>query len=314
MSALLRRPETATLALLILAIAAGTALSPHFLDARFILQSATLYAEIGLVALALALVMVTGEIDLSVASMTGLSACVFALAIDGGAPAPIAVAEALAAGLAMGLCNAALIVGLGLPSLITTIGTLTLYRGVAQALLGDRSVTRFPEGWVGLDSIAPLGLPAPVWILCGGAIVAGAVLHGTVFGRRIQLVGVNAEAARRSGTSVAAVKVSLLAASGLVSAVAGLMMASRLGVVRHDLALGGELQAVLIAILGGVAVTGGRGTIGGVFLAFWLMVAVQTAMNLANIPAERQLAVLGVLLLAAVAAGVRRTTFRSARS
>lgn len=314
MTAVLRRPEMATLALLILALAAGAALSPHFLDARFILQSATLYAELGLVALALTLVMITGEIDLSVASMTALSACVFALTVESGQPLAVAIAAGLGSGLAMGLFNAALIVGLGLPSLITTIGTLTLFRGLAQALLGDRSVSRFPEGWVGLDSSVPLGVPAPVWIVLAAAALAGLILHGTVFGRRIQLVGVNAEAARRSGTSVGGVKTALLALSGLVCAVAGMMMSSRLGVVRHDLALGGELQAVLIAILGGVAVTGGRGTIGGVFLAFWLMVAIQTAMTVANVAIERQLALLGVLLLAAVAVGVRRATVSGARA
>lgn len=303
---LLRRPDAASFGLLLVALAAGAALSPHFLDAGFILQSATLYAEVGLLALALTLVMVAGEIDLSVASMTALSACAFGLAVEAGAPLGLAVAAGLGAGAAMGLFNALLVVGLGLPSLITTIGTLTLFRGLAQALLGDRSVTRFPGAWLGLDGFAPAGVPAPVLILCAVAGVAAVVLHGTVFGRWIFLIGVNAEAARRVGTPVRTVKVALLAASGLVSGAAGLMMSSRLGVVRYDLAVGGELQAVLVAILGGVAVAGGRGGIAGVFVAFWLMVVIQTALTVANVAVERQLAVLGLLLLVAVAVGGRR--------
>lgn len=306
MTALLRRPEAVPLALLVVALAVGGVLSPGFLDAGFILQSATLYVEVGLIALALTLLMVAGEIDLSVASMTALCACVFGLAVEAGLPLPLAIAASLGAGLLLGLFNALLVVGLGLPSLITTIGTLTLFRGLAQALLGDRSITRLPESWIGLDAVAPAGVPAPVLILVAAAALAALVLHATVFGRRVVLIGVNAEAARRVGAPVRAVKVALFAASGLVCAAAGLMMSSRLGVVRYDLAAGGELQAVLIAILGGVAVAGGRGSIGGVFVAFWLMVAVQTALTVANVAVERQLAVLGLMLLAAVAAGAIR--------
>lgn len=304
-ASVLRRPEAATIGLAFLALAAGGLLSRNFLDLSFILSSATLYAELGLVALVMTMILVSGEIDLSVASMIALSATVFAVLTETDLPFAVAVAGGLCAGALMGGLNALLIVRLGLPSLITTIGTLTLFRGLAQALLGDRSVTRFPEGWVGIDTASLLGVPAPLILLCLAALLAAFVLHATAFGRRVVLAGINPSAARHAGIGVGRVKAALLVASGLVCALAGLVMSSRLGVVRYDLAMGGELQAVLIVILGGASVMGGRGSILGTFAAFWLLAILQTAMSLANIGVERQLTILGALLILGVALTAR---------
>lgn len=306
MTALLRRPEAISLGSLILALAAGAALSPYFLDPTFLLDSAVLQVEIGLVALVLAAIVISGEIDLSVASMIALSGCVFGLSIEAGSSLPLAIAVALSVGAAMGLLNGFLIAVLGLPSLISTIGTLTLYRGLAQAILGDRSITDFPDGWIGIDGARLGGVPVPVILLTVAALGAGVLLHRTAWGRHIFLVGANENAARYAGVRVKALKVGLLTLMGLVSAAAGLMMSSRLGVVRYDMAMGGELQAVLIVVLGGVTVAGGRGSLAGVFIAFWSLVLVQAAMTVANVPIEQQLTVLGLLLLAVVALTGRR--------
>ena len=126
------RPETATLALLIAAAVAASRLSPFFADATFILESSTYYIEFGIVALVLTMVIVSGEIDLSVAAIMALSSCLFAIAFRAGLPVPLAMLVGLAAGAAMGAFNAALVVSLKLPSIIVTIGTMTLYRGLSR--------------------------------------------------------------------------------------------------------------------------------------------------------------------------------------
>ncbi len=253
-------------------------------------------------ALVLTLVIVAGEIDLSPASMMALSACLFALCCRAGLPVPAAMLASLLAGLAMGLFNAALVVGLGLPSIIVTIGTLTLYRGAAQVLVGDHSIGGFPAWFVGIDYRTLASVPVPVLILAGMALLLAVFLGATIHGRQIVQTGTNEVAARHAGIRVGRIKVGLFLASGLVSAAAGLMMSSRLGVVRYDLAAGGELQMVLIAMLGGTSIHGGRGSIVGTFLASWLLVIIATGMTVANVAINAQLTVLGLLLIVSIIA------------
>ena len=298
---LLIRPETMTLLLLILGIFLGSQLSEFFLDINYILKSFTLSAEFAIVALVLTMVIIAGEIDLSPASNMALSACLFAYAQQAGVPMPVAIAIGLAAGLIMGLFNALLIIGLQLPSIIVTIGTLTLYRGLAQIIAGDRSI-RVPEWFIGINNFFIGGIPVPVIIFVVLSIILGLLLSTTIFGRQIYLIGTNEVAARHAGVRSTRVRVILFAMMGLVSAFAGLMTASRLGSVRYDLGLGGELQMVLMAMLGGTYIFGGRGTILGTFLASWLLVIVTTGMIVANWLPAYQLCVLGVLLIVSIIA------------
>ena len=194
-----------------------------------------------------------------------------------------------------------MIIGLELPSIIVTIGTLTLYRGLAQVFAGDKSI-RVPEGFTGVDTLLLLGVPVPVLVFVALSVVLGVVLGATIFGRQIYLIGTNETAARHAGVRSRRIKMILFLAMGLVSAVAGLMTASRLGSVRYDLGLGGELQMVLMAMLGGTYIFGGRGTILGTFLAAWLLVIVTTGMIVADWLPAYQLCVLGVLLVVSIVA------------
>ncbi len=298
---LLVRPETMTFLLLVVGIYAGSLLSPFFLDINYILRSFTLYSELAIVALVLTMVIIAGEIDLSPAANMSLSACIFAWAQASGIPVPLAIVVGLGAGLVMGLVNAVMVIRLQLPSIIVTIGTLTLYRGLAQVLAGDKSI-RVPEWFIGVDKIMILGIPLPVVLFIVLAIVLGIVLGGTIFGRNIYQIGTNEIAARHAGIRSARTKFGLFLLIGFVSAVAGIMTASRLGSVRYDLALGGELQMVLMAMLGGTYIFGGRGTILGTFLAAWLLVIVSTGMIVANVLPAVQLVVLGSLLIVAIIA------------
>ena len=298
---LLIRPETMTFILLVIGVIAGGMLSPFFLDVSYILRSFTLYAEFSIVALVLTMVIISGEIDLSPAANMALSACIFAWAQASGIPIPLAVVIGLFSGLVMGAINGVMVIALQLPSIIVTIGTLTLYRGLAQVLAGDKSI-RIAEWFIGVDKIMLWGIPLPVVIFAALAIVLGVVLGGTIFGRQIYQVGTNEVAARHAGIRSARIKLILFLLIGVVAAAAGIMTASRLGSVRYDLGLGGELQMVLMAMLGGTYIFGGRGTILGTFLAAWLLVIVSTGMIVANVLPAVQLVVLGALLIVSIIA------------
>jgi len=298
---ILVRPETMTLVLLVLAIVVASQLSPFFLDISYILRSFTLSAEFAIVALVLTMVIIAGEIDLSPAANMALSACLFAWAQAAGVPMPLAILVGLGAGLVMGAFNAVMVIALQLPSIIVTIGTLTLYRGLAQVIAGDKSI-RVPDWFIGIDRALVWGIPVPVLVFVACSLVLGFVLAKTIFGRQIYQIGTNEVAARHAGIRSRQIKVVLFLLVGLVSAVAGMMTASRLGSVRYDLGLGGELQMVLMAMLGGTYIFGGRGTILGTFLAAWLLVVVSTGMTVANLLPAIQLTVLGVLLIVAIIA------------
>lgn len=298
---ILVRPETMTFVLLVLAVFGASLLSPFFLDINYILRSFTLSAELAIVALVLTMVIIAGEIDLSGAANMALSACIFAFAQEAGIPIPLAVVIGLAAGLAMGALNAIMVIIFQLPSIIVTIGTLIFYRGLAQVLAGDRSI-RIDESFIGINNQFVFGIPVPVVIFVVLAIVLGVILGGTIYGRQVYQIGTNDIAAQHSGIRSRQIKASLFLLIGLVAAAAGMITASRLGSVRYDLALGGELQMVLMAMLGGTYIFGGRGTILGTFLAAWLLVVVSTGMTVANVLPAVQLVVLGVLLIVSIIA------------
>lgn len=298
---ILVRPETMTFLLLIAGLVGASILSPFFLDASYILRSFTLTAEMSIVALVLTMVVISGEIDLSPASNMALSACIFAWAQDAGVPLPLAVVAGLLAGLAMGAINAFMSIRMQLPSIIVTIGTLIFFRGIAQVIAGDRSI-RVPESFIGINTVMVFGIPLPVVIFMVVALILGLVLGTTVIGRQIYQIGTNQAAALHAGINAKRIKVGLFLVLGVVSAAAGMMAASRLGSVRYDLVLGGELQMVLMAMLGGTYIFGGRGTILGTFLAAWLLVIVSTGMTVANLLPAIQLTVLGILLIVAIIA------------
>jgi rhamnose transport system permease protein len=252
-------------------------------------------------ALVLTLVIIAGEIDLSPASSMALTACVFAWVLQAGVPFPLAVLICIGLGLGLGLFNALLVVYLRLPSLIATIGTLTFYRGLAQVLAGDASI-KFPDWYQGLNLVTILGIPVPDLIVALAAILLALFLSATIFGRQIYQTGTNEVAAQHAGIRTRTIKTVLFAALGVVSALAGMMFTSQLGTVRYDLGLGGELQMVLMAMLGGTYIFGGRGSILGTFLAAWLLSIMTNAMNTASWLPATQFCLLGVLLIVSIIA------------
>lgn len=296
------RPETMTLVLLIAAIIIGSLLSPFFASLSFILESATYYSEFSILALVLTLVIIAGEIDLSPAATMALTACLFGTCYQSGLPIGWAMAVSLISGLVMGAFNGFMVLWLRLPSLMVTIGTLIMYRGLAQVLAGDKSISKFPAWFVGIDYREIYGVPVPVLIFTAASIILAFVLGATILGRQIYQIGTSEIAARHAGIKVRRIKFALFVAMGFTSAVCGLIATSRLASVRYDLASGGELQMVLIVMLGGTYIFGGRGTILGTFIASWLLVIIATGMTVANIPVTYQLTVMGLLLIISIIA------------
>jgi rhamnose transport system permease protein len=298
---LIKRPETITVVLLIIAFGVSALLSPYFLDAHFLFDSTSQYMEIGIMALAMTYVIISGNIDLSVASGLALVAVSCSLLFERGVPMAAIIPIALLLGALLGLFNGILITKLGLPSLTVTLGTLALYRGIAQVLLGDRSVSGFPDWFAGLDyrKIGDL-IPAPLIIFLVLACVFAVVLHKTVFGRCVYAIGTNEPAARFSGLQVNRVKISVFVISGLTMGIGALMSVSRLSVARYNVAAGDELAVITAVVLGGTDIFGGRGSIFGTVVALFLLGILRRGMGVANIPAEKQLAVTGSLLVVAV--------------
>ncbi len=298
-----RRWETLMLALLIAIVALNSLDSKYFLSVANFVNLFQLSIEKSIVVLTMTLVIIGGEIDLSVASVMGLSACVMAWSFQHGAPIQLAIVLALAAGVLAGLNNAFWIAYAGLPSLAVTLAGLIGYRGVARILLEDRAIGGFPEWFNRLGQQPLIGpLTASIVIFVALFIFFAIVLHGSFLGRLIYTVGNNAQAARYSGVRVGLVKADLFIASATVAALAGLLYAARLGSVRGDMAEGFELDIITAVLLGGVSIFGGKGNFAGVGIAILVILNLRNGMGLADITGNTQNYVIGGLLILSVLA------------
>ncbi len=309
------RRETVPTILVLLAFIAGAIESPYFLDFHYLLDSSSLYVETGLLALGMTLVIVSGQIDLSVASTMALTACTAAKLLALGWPTPVALLTTAIVGILLGSINGLLISGLKLPSFVVTLGTMAAYRGAAQVMLGAQS-QKIPTNLSGIDFVRTLGtpIPLPLTILVVMAILVGLVLHRTVLGRWIYAVGTNNRASLYSGIPTAKVTVWVFAISGGLAAMAGTLIDSRLGVARFDHARGLEVDVITAVVLGGTAISGGSGSILGSMLALLLVALIRIGMGLANVTAEYQLAVVGTLLVITVIVGNLSEKIANSRS
>ncbi len=288
--------------LLILAIVLGTTLSPYFLTAFNISLLTKDLMEKAIMALPMTLIVISGEIDLSVASILGLSSVVLGVTTNAGMPIWLGILLVLLLGAAAGLLNGLLVTRLGLPSLVVTVGTLGLYRGLAYVVLGDQAISNFPAAFTnfGFGDVPGTLIPWPFVVFALLALVFLVVLHRSWIGRQIYAVGSNKEAARFAGIRVAQLKLALFVLSGLFSALAGIIFTARFSSARPDNALGFELDVVTIVLLGGVNIFGGRGTLVGVILSLFVIGAVRNALGLANISGDIQNIVVGTLLIFSV--------------
>jgi rhamnose transport system permease protein len=297
----LRSWEGLLFLLLVLVVVWNTSSVPGYLDPRNQINLLTLSQEKAIIVLAMAFVIVGGEIDLSVASIMGLSSVIVATLFEQGASMELAIVVALAAGAMAGLNNAFWVAIAGLPSLAVTLAGLIGYRGVARLFIEDRSIGGFPDWFDSISSRAIVGpLSLSLVLLALLAVVALVVLHLTGFGRTVYAVGNNRDAARFSGVRVMRTKFALFVMSGLVAAVAGILIASRLGAVRGSTGEGFELDIITIVLFGGVSIFGGRGTMLGVVISILVILNLRNGLALANMTGNTQLGVIGVLLILSV--------------
>ena len=289
---------------LVFTILLGTFSSEYFAttsNLTFIIRDV---AEIAIIALGMAYLIIAGEIDLSVASMLSLSSATIGFLYRAEIPFEIALVGGLMAGLLAGLFNGFLVTVLGLPSLAVTIATLALYRGMCWILLGNKPVNQLPQEWVNLGYSQIPGTFLP-WTVIPVVVLSAAawfVLHGTRFGRWVFAIGVNAQAAEFSGIPVKRVKLALFAFTGLMSGVAGVVYTLRFASASPDGAVGYELGVIAAVLFGGVSIAGGIGTLWGVIAAVLSLGVIRSALQLIDFSANALLVVSGSILLISVIA------------
>ena len=294
--------ETLLVFLLVATFLMGSSLAESFLTGTNLSLASADLMEKAIMALGLTLVIIAGEIDLSVASVAGFASAILGWLVDRGAPLGVAITAALVAGACCGLFNGVLVARLGLPSLVVTLGTLALFRGLAFVVLGDRAVSEFPVGFMefGFNTVPGTLVPWPAVVFAVLAVITFFVLHRSWIGRQLYAVGNNAEAARFSGVDVDRLKIGLFVASGTLAALAGVVFTARFASARPDNALGFELDVITAVLLGGVSIFGGRGTLIGVILGLFLIGALRNSLALADVGAEKQSIVIGSLLIVSV--------------
>jgi rhamnose transport system permease protein len=301
--AALGRWEALLLGLIVVTFVFGQGLSSEFLTADSFTTGSLDLSEVALMALALTLVIVAAEIDLSVASVLALSSALMAELWNSGMPLELIMPICLLAGALCGAFNGLLVTRLGLPSLAVTIGTLALFRGLALVVIGDESVTDFPADYTDLafGNFAGTFIPNTIVLFAILAVAFGVLLHATPFGRSIYAIGANQEAAYFSGLRVKRVKLILFTLSGVVAALAGIVITLRNSTAAANVGQGFELTAITAVLLGGVSIFGGRGTIAGVILALLLLGGIQKAILLSDSISSYWIQIVtGVLLVGSV--------------
>jgi rhamnose transport system permease protein len=262
-----------------------------------------LHIEKVIVVVTMTFVIISGEIDLSVASVMAWSASVLAALHEHEVPLLLAILAALIAAAMAGLIHGWCVARLGLPSLVVTLAGLIGWRGAARILVEDRSIGDFPSWFdrLGQDSI--LGpLPLALVVFFALFVVGWVILHRSASGRVLYVIGDNAEVARYSGINVGRTRLVLFTVSSTVAGLAGILFAARLGTVRGDMANGFELEVITIVLLGGVSIFGGSGRMSGVLLAVLIVLNLRNGFGLANVTGNTQTGWIGAILIGSVLA------------
>jgi rhamnose transport system permease protein len=298
------RWEAGLAAVVVTVIIVGSSVSPQFLTGNNLFNVGLSNGEIAIMTLPMTLIIISGEIDLSVASILGMASALLGVLWSKGLPMPAIFVIVAIVGLAAGAFNGLLVTRLGLPSLAVTIGTLALYRGIATILLGPTTVANFPAAYtnLGVNGVPFTGndVTYSTLIFVVLAIIFGVVLHATPFGRSIYAMGASVEAAQFAGIRVKRIKTILFMISGLICSLAGVLLTFRLDTAVQNNGLGLELDVIAIVLLAGVSIFGGKGSIIGVVLAVLVFAGIQNALLLTNFNQEATGIVTGALLLASV--------------
>jgi rhamnose transport system permease protein len=311
---MLLRWEVILVLLLAATIIVNTIVSPYFLDIFNLADATFNFSEKAIIALAMALLILVREIDLSVAAIVALASMAIGYAAEAGFGPGALFAVGMGVGLACGVFNGLLVTWFSLPSIVVTIGTMSLFRGLTQVILGDQAKTKYPQDFLdlgqsyfikmketGIPGIVVPPVPLSFLIFLVLTVLFGIVLHRTATGRRLFAIGSNPVAARFSGIPVDRLRLCLFILSGVLAGLAAALLTARLGSMRSNIAIGWELDIVTMVILGGVSIAGGVGSITGVFLAVLVLGLVTFGMSLNNIPGQVVSVYIGALLILVIA-------------
>ncbi|SNT03829.1 ABC transporter permease [Antarctobacter heliothermus] len=294
--------ETLLLLVAVAIFMANSFASPYFLNAWSLSDATFNFTEKAMIAFAMALLIISGEIDLSVAAIIALASTAMGAAVEAGAGTPVLILVGLGTGLLCGAFNGFLVTRMGLPSIVVTIGTMSLFRGISYIVLGDQVYKGYPSDF------AFFGQGYVFWVISFELVlfailagIYGILLHKTNFGRAVYAIGNNPTGALFSGIRVARVKFILFLLTGLMSGIAAICLTSRLGSTRPSIAFGWELEVVTMVVLGGINILGGSGTIPGVVIAAFVMGLVTFGLGLLNVPGIVMSIVIGALLIGVIA-------------
>jgi rhamnose transport system permease protein len=293
--------EIVLAAILLISLVVLATQTDRFLTTGNLLNQGRLMAEVGLVALPMTFIIITGGIDLSVGSIMGLCAIVLGVAWQNlGLPLELAIVVTLAVGALAGAMNGWFITRIGVPPLIMTLASLALFRGLAEGISQARSVRGYPEWFFGLGQGEVLGVPTQLWILVAAILVAAVVLARTTFGRSLYAIGHNETAARFSGIPVARYKLAIYTLSGLMAGLAGYIFVSRVSTTRSDMGTGLELDVIAAVVLGGTSIFGGTGTILGTVLGVILIQLLKNGLALTGVKGDATIVVIGSVLILSI--------------
>ena len=298
--------DTAILGLLAMVLILASTTTEGFLTSLNFSYIFSNTSEITIMAFAMTFLIITGEIDLSIASILALGSSMLGWSYQKGAPIWLAIIICLAVGTVCGFINGFLVTKVGLGSLAVTIGTLALYRGIANGILGENTVNEFPEAYTsfGFDTFGTSFMPKTMPLIIFFGLLFGFLLHRTPFGRRTLAIGQSPEAARFAGINVVRHKIIVFTFTGFMSGVAGVIYTFRFSTAQADNGVGLELLVISAILLGGVSIFGGVGTMWGVVAGVLLAGAVESWLTLREINAQWRTIVTGILLLISVAAPV----------
>jgi rhamnose transport system permease protein len=296
------RWEAFVAVMVVLAAAWATTLSPYYLDAEQLLFSSRNFVFTGIMALGLMVVILTGEMDLSLGSILAVCTVLLAKASAAGTPLPLALLGIFGVAGALGAVNGLLVARLRLPALAVTLGTMGAYRGLAFIIGSEVGYTGFDGTyrWLGSATVGGLAIPVMLFLFAAMLVTFVVVVHFTTFGRRCQAIGSNASAVAYSGIDVVRNKVVAYVVAALTAALGAWIFVGQFGSARGDNANGVILAIITSVVLGGVDINGGRGTVVGVFLATLFLWTLRNGMGLANIAGPIQQLIIGVLLLTSV--------------
>jgi rhamnose transport system permease protein len=300
--AIFLRWEWLLVALIIIVSLINSLLSPYYLNAANIFRTVSDFMEMGLMMLPMVYIIISANIDLSVASNLAMCASFMGWLFNNGVNIWLAAGAALLLGGLGGLLNGYLIAKVRLPALVVTLGTFAFFRGIAYVLLGDQAARGYPASftYLGQGKLGQTPVPFSLLLFAVFALIFGLVLHKTTLGRFVYAIGNNEDACRFSGVAVDRIKMTIFVVSGLMAGLAGIVMAARFGSTRPDIGLGLELDVITATVLGGIDIFGGSGTMIGAVLSLILIGNMRFGMSLMNIQGQTQSIAIGLLLILAI--------------